>query len=413
MRKGILIIASVVALAGAVIAAISTSQHMRLRRTGFEESSFCAISERINCDLVNASSYSEFAGIPVAWWGLTFYVVTAGMALVGAFSRKEPKATVMVAWAMSGIGILLSIFLAYVAAVIIGAVCIECLTMYAANVALFVLLGVALRVPLGGLPRLIIDYTKATVGRPSNVGFSPRLLKHAVVIVLCFAASFAAMKGIQAKQRGEEGTISTEEKVKAFYFQSLNAIEPDPSWAVWGNPKAKVAVIEFSDFQCPFCRLAGFNIKPYLQEFRNDVAFYFVNYPLDSSCNEAMERPMHPYGCFAAKAALCANKRGDFWSFHDDLFRNQRKLNEDVILGLGGRRGWDREEFKSCIESPEVDAEVRREIAAGRKIYVSGTPTVFVGGRKLKYWRDPDYLQAVVKEEIRRANSGQGGKSGK
>lgn len=406
MRKGVLIIAAIVALVGAAIAAVSTSQHLRLRQRGFEEASFCAISERINCDIVNASSYSEAAGVPVAWWGLAFYVVAAGMALFAAFSRRDARATVMVAWALSAAGILSNLYLGYVAVAIIGAVCIECLAMYAATLALFILFWVALRVPIGGIPRLAVDYAKAACGRPSDLGFSPRLLKHAIVVVLCFALSFFAMKGIQAKGQGEEGKISTDEKMKAFSLQSLNAIEPDPAWAVWGNPKAKVAVVEFSDFQCPFCRLAGLNLKPYLHEFRRDIALYFVNYPLDSSCNEGMERPMHPYGCFAAKAAICAKKRGDFWSFHDDLFRQQRKLNEETILALAEKRGWDRDEFRACIESPEADAEVRREIAAGRKIYVTGTPTIFVGNRKLKYWRDPDFLQAVVKEEIRKAKRG-------
>lgn len=408
MRKGILIAAAIVALAGVAVAAISTSQHLRLKREGFETASFCAVSERINCDVVNASSYAEFFHIPTAWWGLVFYVLMAGMSIAAAVLLREARPTIAVAWILSGGSVVASCLLAYVAVAVLGVVCIECLAMYAINIALFILFFCALGVPLRRVVRFLCDYARAAVGRPSFLEFAPHVVRHLIIAAAVFAVGVLAMKGVVAGKGDESDGVSAEEKVHAFYLQSLYAIEPSPSWPVWGNPQAKVTVVEFSDFQCPFCRLAAFNIRPYLQEFRNDVRFFFVNYPLDNACNDGVERPMHPKACLAAKAVTCAAKRGDFWAYHDDLFRQQQKIGEELVLSLAEKRGWPRAEFQGCIDSPETDAAVRQEIAAARKIYVSGTPTVFIDNRKVRYWRDPDFLRAVVREEIRRVNRGEG-----
>ena len=402
MRKGVLIAAAVVALLGAIVAGVSTSQHMRLKEKGFEEASFCVLSETVNCDIVNASSYSEFLGIPTAAWGFVFYCCLAGMALIAAFSR-DGRATGTIAWFMSVGGILYSAWLAYIAFFVLGVVCVECLALYAVGLALVVLLFVALRLPFGGIMRFFIDYAKAVFGRPSNLGFKPRVVKHAVAIALVFALGFGIMQSIQAKETDGEDKVPVDEKVAAFALQSLYSIEPQAGWPVWGNPNAKVTIVEYSDFQCPFCRVAAFNVKPYLQEFKDDIRYYFVNFPLDNACNKEMQQPMHPFACMAAKAAICANGRGDFWGFHDELFRRQRGMNEETILAVGEQRGWTKEELKACIDAPETEAEVQREIESARKIFVTGTPSLFLNNRKLKYWKDSDFLQAVVKEEVRKA----------
>lgn len=400
MKKGILAAIFVLALLGVLVAAVSTSQHIRISKKGLEEASFCAISEKVNCDIVNASSYSEAFGVPVAWWGLTFYLLVAGIALYSFLSKKDHRPNISVAWFLSIGSIAYSAYYAYVSAVILGVICIECIAMYAVNIALVTLLFIPLNVPIGGVMRFFIDYAKAVFKKPSGLGFSPSVLKHAILVIVVFALGWVSIKALQADAMQGESKVSVDEKMNAHYMQSLYSLEPDPEWPVWGNPDAKVIVVEYSEFQCPFCKLAAFNIRPRLQEFKNDVRFYFVNFPLDSACNIEMEHSMHQWACMAAKAGICAQKNGDFWSYHDDLFRKQKELSDKVILDLAEKRGWNRDEFQACIDSPEVDARVKRDIASGRKIYVAGTPTVIVDDRKLKYWSDPKFLQEVVRKEI-------------
>jgi protein-disulfide isomerase/uncharacterized membrane protein len=407
MRRKALIVVVVAAVCGATLSALSTSQYLRIQREGLEQKSFCAISETINCDVVNASSYAEFLGVPNGWWGLVFYLLIGGMALFAALSSKNRRATVALAWFMSLGGLAYAAYLAYIAAFVLGVLCLECLGMYLVNIIFVIFLFLALRIPVKRVGRFVADYVRAVFGRPSGLGFSPRLLRHVAVVAVAFAVGWFIIAHIQAKEVRKARGPSVDEKVRAFYMQSLYMIDVDPNWAVWGNPEAKVTIVEFSEYQCPFCRLAAFNIKPYLQEFKDDVRYYYVNYPLDNACNPYMTRPMHPLACFAGKAGICAEKRGDFWSFHDDMFRNQRKLSRNLILSLASKRGWDRDEFLACVDSPETDAQIRKEIEVAKRIYVRGTPSLFLDNRKLRYWRDPKFLQAVVREEIKRAKKGE------
>jgi len=402
MRKKFMIGVVLATLFGATLSIISTTQYFRIQGEGLEKASFCAINSTINCDIVNASSYAKFLGVPNAWWGLLYYLSIGGMALYVLLSKKERKATASVAWFMSLGGILYSIFLGYVSFVILGVLCLECLGMYIANILMAIFLFRALGVPLGGIMRFITDYLKSVFGKRTNLGFAPKVLRHIVVVGIIFGLGWLTITQIQAGNGVEKRRVSVDDLVNAYYSQSLYDIEIDPKWPVWGNPNARVTIVEFSEYQCPFCRLAAFNIKPYLQEFKRDIRYYFVNYPLDNACNNKLKRPMHKYACFAGRAAICAQEKGDFWAFHDDLFRNQRKLNRKFILGLAKKRGWNPEEFLSCINSKETEDRIQSDLKAAQRIYITGTPTVFLDNRKIRRWRDPEFLRTIVGDEIKK-----------
>jgi protein-disulfide isomerase/uncharacterized membrane protein len=406
MRTWALGIVLAAAFVGAILAAMSTAQHLRIQREGLEQQSFCAISETINCDIVNASSYSEFLGIPVAWWGICYYVVLGGMALSAMRSRKDRRGTVALAWLISAAGIAYSAFLAYIASVVLGVLCIECLGMYVANIVLFLCLFAALRVRVRDLFSFLLDYANAVFGRPSNLGFSPRFWHNALPAAAVFVVGWGAMLAISSQGLAGGNRISLDEKLGAFALQPHVKIDVQQAWPVWGNPEAPIAIVEFSDFQCPVCRVAAFSIRPYLQEFRDRVRYSFVNYPLDSACNDAVPGPIHPVACYAAKAGICAQKQGDFWSFHDDLFRNQQKLSSETILALAQKRGWDRDAFAACIDDPSTATRLKEDLAVGKGMALVGTPMIFVNGRKAPYWQDPKFLQAAVRGEIRKAKKG-------
>jgi protein-disulfide isomerase/uncharacterized membrane protein len=409
IRRWALWAAVAAAAVGVAFAVLSTHNWLRIRSEGLEQASYCALSATINCDLVSASSYAAFLGVPIAWWGVCFYAAVGGLALLCALSRRDRRATAAAAWFLSCGGLLYSFYLAYISFYVLGVLCVECMGMYAANIALFLLLFAALGVPSTATARFVRDYAMALVGRSSNLGFRPQALGHALAVALVFLVGWGIFASVEAKGKEERPTgASVDEKVKAFYMQSLHDIPIDPRWPVWGNPDAKVTIVEFSEYQCPFCRLSAFEVKPYLTEFRRDIRYYFVNYPLDNSCNDLLQRPMHPIACEASRAGLCAQERGDFWGFHDELFRNQRQLSESKILDIAAERGWDRDEFSRCMESAEMDGRVRSDVAVGRKIYIEGTPSIFLDGRKLKYWRDPEFLQAIIREEIKRSSKVKG-----
>jgi protein-disulfide isomerase len=163
-----------------------------------------------------------------------------------------------------------------------------------------------------------------------------------------------------------------------------------------GNPQAKIQIIEFSDFQCPFCKRAAFTLKASLKEFRKDIVYYFVNYPLDQSCNPGLEATLHPTACLAAKAAICANRQGKFWEYHELVFENQKRISRSLLVDLAATTRLDGPTFENCLTSSDADQILSSEIALGQKAEVRGTPSIFINGRLFRDWNKADRLRRVI-----------------
>lgn len=404
MKRKWLIGALIAAAGGCTLAGLSTSRHMRLLREGTVEASYCSLSEKINCDLVDASSYSELLGVPIAWWGFLFYLAVGGMALLAYLSRKERRDTAAAAWLLSCATIPYCLFLAYVSTVILGVLCLECAGMYLVSAAFVVFLFLAMGLRVRELPAFLRDYSAAALRRPSSLEFAPNVLRHAAALAALYLIGWAFMGLVQAKEAGGvKPAKDLETRIAEFRESEPLDVRIDPDWPLWGSPSAKVVLVEFSDFQCPHCRRAAFQIKPSLQEFKGDIGLRFVHYPLDNACNSSLDWPMHPMACFAARASICAQKRGAFWPFHDELYRNQKRLNKRLVLETAESRGWDWTEFLACLRSEETKARLARDIEAARRLKIDGTPILLINGRKLPGWRDRKLLQAVIREEIERS----------
>jgi protein-disulfide isomerase len=181
-------------------------------------------------------------------------------------------------------------------------------------------------------------------------------------------------KGIPKAKVYEE--IIKDGKVFEPLDEQVNDFAIDGNANVLGNPKAKIQIVEFSDFQCPFCSRVGEPLKEVAKHYGKDIAIVFKNFPL-SFHKEAMP---------AAQAALCAKKEGKFWEMHDHLFANQKSLKD---LTTDGFAEWaktvgvkDIDAFKKCVDSGETKAQVDADMAEARKAGVRGTPTLYINGRK-------------------------------
>ncbi len=140
-----------------------------------------------------------------------------------------------------------------------------------------------------------------------------------------------------------------------------------------GPREAKVTLVEFADYQCPFCAQTTPLVDQVLQAYPKDVNFVFKNFPLPAT--------MHPNAMPAAKAAVAAGKQGKYWEMHDILFKNSRALGMDQIKGYAGEIGLDVPKWESDFNSPAVQAQVDQELADGRSAGVRGTPTFFINGK--------------------------------
>jgi len=155
---------------------------------------------------------------------------------------------------------------------------------------------------------------------------------------------------------------------------------------ILGDAKAKVMLVEFSDYQCPFCgRYANDTYSKIVDDYvkTGKVRYALRNFPLES---------IHPFAEKAAEAAECAGDQGKYWEMHERLFKNQSQLDVKEFPGHAVVLGLDQEKFKQCIDTGKFTAKVKADIADGTKLNVRGTPTFFIGYPDPK---DPSKLNAV------------------
>lgn len=141
-----------------------------------------------------------------------------------------------------------------------------------------------------------------------------------------------------------------------------------------GPADAPVTIVIFSDFECGFCSRLAELLEEVRVAYPEEVRVVFKNYPLRG----------HRFSLRAAQAALAAGTMGKFWEFHDRLFKNFDQLNEKKLEEIRDSLGLDKETFTAQMQAPQVLDAIRSDMRLGQKVKVTGTPTVFVNGRRLR-----------------------------
>lgn len=144
--------------------------------------------------------------------------------------------------------------------------------------------------------------------------------------------------------------------------------------ALKGPKDAKVTIIKFSDYQCPFCSQAATLVEDVLKQYPKDVNLVYKQFPLTS---------IHPNAMPASKAALAAGKQGKYWEMHEIMFKNMRELSGDKLKQYAQQIGLDMARWEKDMASPEIDAQIQREMKEGSAADVQGTPTIFVNGKRV------------------------------
>ena len=145
-----------------------------------------------------------------------------------------------------------------------------------------------------------------------------------------------------------------------------------------GDPKAPVTIVEFSDFQCPYCE--RFFSQTELQLRKNFVEtgkakIFYRDYPLPPE--------FHPNAQKAAEAARCANEQGKFWEYHDYIFNNQSDISVSALKQYAAALNLNTEKFNSCLDSGKYASAVQKDLQEGTALGVSGTPTSFINGKSI------------------------------
>lgn len=159
-----------------------------------------------------------------------------------------------------------------------------------------------------------------------------------------------------------------------------------------GGKDAKVTIIEFSDFQCPFCAKGADILKEIKKKYGNKVKIAFKNFPL----------PFHNHAESAAVAGLCANEQGSeyFWKMHDEMFMSQDSLDAEGLKKTAKKIGLKMDSFEKCLSENKYLPQVKADMEEGKKVKVKSTPTFFINGQLINGAQPMDVFAELIDEEL-------------
>ncbi|MES2876633.1 MAG: DsbA family protein [Patescibacteria group bacterium] len=187
-------------------------------------------------------------------------------------------------------------------------------------------------------------------------------------------------------------------------IQPAAANSGDVADHVFGNPDAKVVLVEYGDFQCPGCGGVHPTVKTLSEKYEDQMAFVFRNFPLTS---------IHPNARAAAAAAEAAGKEGKYWEVHNALFEAQNEWSSastsergNLFVGYAEQAGLSKADFNSVLseQSASLNKKINFDIALGRKIGVTGTPTFYLNGKKLSddQFGSAEALEKTILDELKK-----------
>ncbi len=338
----------------------------------------CDINEVISCSKVSLSDYAVFAGMPVAVWGVLGYLTMAAVGFWGWFGRG-PRAAAAALMALTGFSALTSLALGIISKTLIGAVCLFCLGTYVVN-ALLLIPSIALFVSAGPGTSFsaAVDLVRKHAERTVSVALVGAVLlglliwkypkywleasAHAAPEVPKVALPPAPSGSAQAREDAEFTTGVTKD---------------GHHWI--GASKPEIVVEEFSDYQCPFCRIAHARVRELIEKHPGKLRLIHRHFPLDQRCNPIIEQPFHENACYYSALVTCAGEQHEFWRANDYVFEHAHDpdpIDKEVMakdLDLDGKR------LHECLEKRAWD-QIRPDLEAGIELELHGTPSFVING---------------------------------
>ena len=345
-------------LAGLLVAAKLALLHVAVHADPTHES-FCAIADAVNCDTVARSRWSVAAGLPVAVWGMLGYL------WMGAFALAAWRSRMAWSWAVlllsSGFAVLVSVALGTLSVLEIESVCVLCIASYVCNVAILVVAGYQQR---GRWVHKLREAAAWSQPRLANLGLGASVI-----------AAFVCLLVVGFPRYWEHAAATTGAETEP--PRITEGITPEGYHWV-GSAQPVLTIVEFSDYECPFCRRAHQELRD-LVERNPGVRLVHRHYPLDQGCNPLVSRPFHRHACEAAIIAACAGEQGRFWPANDYLYAHARDIPSPTATSVARALGLDAERLDECV-STQGRQLIQHDVAQGNTLGLRGTPAFVVDG---------------------------------
>jgi protein-disulfide isomerase len=274
-----------------------------------------------------------------------------------------------------------------------------CLTADAAVVGLFILSGAATPFPMTTLPRRFWHDLKASLVSPPAIAVIVLFAAGAGSAVALFAREAALADGAAGTAAAQAASVDRRSEFERWYTAQPRVPLIVPTEG------AKVLIVDFSDFQCPYCRQAYVALKPIIEKYNaqqaNTVRLVLKDFPLDSKCNANVQNGgPHPSACEAAVAVRLAKARNREEAMEDWLFSNQPAMTSETVRRAAREVG-QVTDFDAKYTA--MIADVKGDIAFGHTLAVSSTPTMFINGVKISGALAPQYYDQAIAFELQRA----------
>jgi len=380
---------------GAMLAA-ATVHYRLLLNPGY--TSFCDISSTVSCSQVYLSRYSTSYGVPLAVFASIWFsavIVLLGATVFGPPSIRESAPGYVFALSTAALAVVL--YLAYVSFAVLKVYCVLCLATDVAVVGLFIISGAATSFPMTTLPRRAIQDLRAVFTSPLAILIAVLFLGGATSAVALFPREGAALEPA-ASSPAQEADRRSE-------FDRWFAAQPRVPIVVPST--AKVVIVDFSDFQCPFCKQAYATLKPILAKYNAQqpgaVQLVLKDFPLDSKCNSSVQGGgPHPSACEAAVAVRLARAKNRDVALEDWLFDNQPSMTSETVRKAAREVGQVTDFQEKYAPTIEL---VKGDIDFGHSLNVKATPTLFINGVKVEGVLAPQYLDRAIELELQRATA--------
>mgnify|MGYP004665723169 FL=1 len=336
-------------------------------------SSFCSINEFVDCDGAARSTVSQFWGIPLAYWGIFFYITVLFLTVVDRFKKfRFLKFLEVFKNSMSYISMLgtlaftCSMVLAGLSIFKIHKLCILCFITY------FIDLFIAIVASSGSFKNLISSFKTTVIDFIAGA----KQYTKTFIVLLILATSFLVYSGTTYSFVPH---IKQQKAIMKYRNMKFNPYRVKGN--TLGAEDGDVVIELYSDYVCPICYIENIMLHEAVKDFSN-IKIIHHNLPFDKECNPYISINMHPNACFMAKGAIAAGKQGNYWEMSSLLYENQ-PTNINAMLKLAEQLGFNKDKFVKDLEADTTSKEIEKELFQANKLEIDSTPTIYINGDKI------------------------------
>lgn len=350
--------------------------------------SICAINELFDCDSVAKTSYSQFFGIPLSLWGVFLYLFFLFMTYVDKIQNikflgflkvfKNPSAYI---FCIASLSFVISMTLACISIFKINSICIFCFMTYLIDLLIALFNKSWGKGVLYEIKTSIDDFVEAIKVRRYAIWFC------SLVLLALAVLTYTSVSNILSPQMIK----------KRIWTNTFNTYTKIVDGTTMGPKDATVEILEYIDFNCPGCFIANLYVHRIISEFENVKVTQHV-LPLQKTCNHNMVMDGHENSCLKASYALAASKQNRYWDMSDILFIENPE-NEKEILEHARLVDFDIKKLKEDANADSMKDELKTAVADADSKEIMGTPTLFVGMKKLiGVGSYPEFKKTVIEQ---------------